>query len=155
MYSSFIQYNIQLNFNNCSKIKGLRFVTKAISPWYCCFYTQKTPSRGKLSQKEGIISCEAIFKVNVKWCLIAIGFQISRPMVSMYLSHQDTGTPRLVRCQLVRSPVYYGLQTVLSSMKYLVQYSFSKKLNKYSFNNVSYLQGHRTRFETFQTNNFS
>ena len=29
--------------NNCLDIKGLRFVTKAISPWYCCFYTQKHP----------------------------------------------------------------------------------------------------------------
>ena len=30
------------NFDNCSDIKGLRFFTKEICPYYCCFlYTQK------------------------------------------------------------------------------------------------------------------
>ena len=46
MYSPFKQYNILLNFNNCSDVKGLRFVTKAISPWYCCFLHAKKHPRG-------------------------------------------------------------------------------------------------------------
>ena len=30
------------NFDNCSDIKGLRFFTKEICPYYCCFlHTQK------------------------------------------------------------------------------------------------------------------
>ena len=33
MYSPFKQYKIWPNFDNCSDIKGLRFVAKAISPW--------------------------------------------------------------------------------------------------------------------------
>ena len=42
-----IQYNIKPNFNNCSDIKGLRFVAKAICPWYCRFlHTKKHPRGG-------------------------------------------------------------------------------------------------------------
>ena len=32
------------NFNNCSEIKGLRFFTKEISPYYCCFLHTKKDS---------------------------------------------------------------------------------------------------------------
>ena len=42
MYSPFKNYNMKPNFNNCSDIKGLRFFTKEICPYYCCFlHTQK------------------------------------------------------------------------------------------------------------------
>ena len=41
MYSPFKQCKIKPNFDNCSDINGLRFVTKPISPWYCCFFTHK------------------------------------------------------------------------------------------------------------------
>ena len=34
------------NFNNCSEIKGLRFFTKEISPYYCCFLHTKKDSGG-------------------------------------------------------------------------------------------------------------
>ena len=34
------------NFNNCSEIKGLRFFTKEISPYYCCFLHTKKDSEG-------------------------------------------------------------------------------------------------------------
>jgi hypothetical protein len=46
MYLSFKPYKIQPNFNNCYDIKGLRFVTKAICPWYCCFLHSKKHPRG-------------------------------------------------------------------------------------------------------------
>ena len=44
----------------------------------------------------------------------------------LFRTLESTGTPRLVRFQLVRSPVLYGLQTVLNSMDSLVLYSFLK-----------------------------
>ena len=47
MYSPFKQYKILPNFNNCSDIKGLRFVAKAISPWYCCFLHKKNTQEGR------------------------------------------------------------------------------------------------------------
>ena len=50
MYLPFKQYMIELNFNIFSDIKGLRFIEKAISPWYCCFlHTKKTPKRAEHS----------------------------------------------------------------------------------------------------------
>ena len=34
------------NFNNCLDIKGLKFFTKEICPYYCCFFTHKKDSGG-------------------------------------------------------------------------------------------------------------
>ena len=34
------------NFNNCSDIKGLRFFTKEICPYYSCLLHTKKDSRG-------------------------------------------------------------------------------------------------------------
>ena len=47
MYLPFKQYMIELNFNIFSDIKGLRFIEKAISPWYCCFLHTKKHPRGR------------------------------------------------------------------------------------------------------------
>ena len=47
MYSPFKQYNMKRNLNNLSDIKGLRFVTEAISPWYCCFLHTKNTQEGR------------------------------------------------------------------------------------------------------------
>ena len=41
------------NFNNCSEIKGLRFFTKEISPYYCCFlHTKKDPGGASIRRIE-------------------------------------------------------------------------------------------------------
>ena len=54
------------NFNNSSDIKGLRFFTKEICPYYCIVcYTQKRLRRGEHSKDRPIISTEDIFSVNL------------------------------------------------------------------------------------------
>ena len=37
------------NFNDCFDIKGLRFFTKEICPYYCCFLNTKKDSSGGTS----------------------------------------------------------------------------------------------------------
>ena len=50
MYSTFKQYKMWPNINNCSEIKGLRFVTiKQSLLGIVVFYTQKTPKKGEHS----------------------------------------------------------------------------------------------------------
>ena len=34
------------NFNNCPDIKGLRFLTKEVCPYYCCFLHTKKDKEG-------------------------------------------------------------------------------------------------------------
>ena len=46
MYPPFKYYNMKPNFNNCSDIKGLRFFTKEICPYYCHFLHTKKDSGG-------------------------------------------------------------------------------------------------------------
>ena len=46
MYSPFKLYNMKPNFNHFSDIKGLRFFTKEICPYYCHFLHKKKDSGG-------------------------------------------------------------------------------------------------------------
>ena len=46
MYSPFKYYNMKPNFDNCSDIKGLRFFTEEICPYYCRFLHPQKDSGG-------------------------------------------------------------------------------------------------------------
>ena len=49
MYSPFKKYNMKPNVGNCSDIKGLRFFTKEICPFYCRFlHIQKDPGEASI-----------------------------------------------------------------------------------------------------------
>ena len=62
MYSPFKYYNRKPNFNVYSDIKGLRFFTKEISPYYCRFLHTQINSGGASIHRQQIVSPEAIFR---------------------------------------------------------------------------------------------
>ena len=51
MYSSFKQYNMKPNFNNFADIKGLRFFTEEICPYYRHFlHTKKNSGKASIQR---------------------------------------------------------------------------------------------------------
>ena len=54
------------NFNNCSDVKGLRFFTKEICPYYCRFlHTQKDSGGASIQRFKKKVSPEAIFSTEL------------------------------------------------------------------------------------------